>query len=421
MPAAPAARQLDRARSPLAVVGWALAAGSYGALAAWGLQDTAPALWADRALVLAGLGALPAPVALLSGLTTPTHAVTRRFLGQTGASIFSDAVRSAWLLVATLLAVPAGFLLASFSLGLDAVAAQRGAAVLSSGVLGAAIASMTLLAAAMATIAAGTQGAWRAAAGVGFGPPEVAPLLYAPALAFLAGLIPAALLTALWNAAPQVLSAERAWAATAIVLVGSALSARRRCARLAPQVHRALLVIEQAHATPFALAEEAPQPPRWLAAQETSVQFLGRAWVRRYPASLFVSVLIALAATLAVGPKTAPESVVILCFAATLYAGTRGLGLLLAGPELSAAAAWLGGRSDTLRAAERSLALRLTTPAITAIAAGWTSGAWGGAAAGLLGGAVTAALLVRLGHRAVAVWAGRLGLAAAMLLVAGLG
>ena len=273
----------------------------------------------------------------------------------------------------------------------------------------------------MATIAAGTQGAWRAAAGVGFGPPEVAPLLYAPALAFLAGLIPAALLTALWNAAPQVLSAERAWAATAIVLVGSALSARRRCARLAPQVHRALLVIEQAHATPFALAEEAPQPPRWLAAQETSVQFLGRAWVRRYPASLFVSVLIALAATLAVGPKTAPESVVILCFAATLYAGTRGLGLLLAGPELSAAAAWLGGRSDTLRAAERSLALRLTTPAITAIAAGWTSGAWGGAAAGLLGGAVTAALLVRLGHRAVAVWAGRLGLAAAMLLVAGLG
>ncbi len=160
------ARPLTRSTSPLALSAWMMGALLYGSLALWGVHDLPLVRWADRMLILAALGALPMPIVLLSRLTTPPHAVTRRFLGQGGAAIFADAAGTSWRLVATLLAAPVGFLIAGLTLQLDQTALLRGAALLTCGLLGAAIIAIALLAAAMATIARGTQGAWRAMGGL---------------------------------------------------------------------------------------------------------------------------------------------------------------------------------------------------------------------------------------------------------------
>ncbi len=416
-PAEPAGQAASRLSDPgLRLWLWPLGAAILGAVAARSLFGVDPSRFPDRCLVLAGALGLPAPVVLLGTLTTPKHRRTRSFLGQPAAAIARDAVGAGWRLCAALLAAPVGFAAAAAigpGLSDDLL---RATALVGTGAVGVGLSALLLIPGAMVTIARGTPDAWRRAAGLGFGPPEVAPLLYAPALAFLLGLTPVALLSALWGASPALLPPERALAAGAVILISLALTARRRAAALAPEAHGALLTIGQAHATPFTLGEEAPEPPGWLTDEGVTARFLGRAWVRRYPASLAVSGVLALLAC--VGASTTPLSAALVALALTAYAGTRGRDLLREGPDLAGAAAWLGASSAAIDHAERRLSLRLTLPGLAVLALGWPTGQWLAVALGAALGASIAVAIARIPRRSVATWSGRgallLGLVASL-------
>lgn len=405
-------------------------AGTYGLLAAGSLAARAPGMRADRALVLSALAAFVAPLWILGLISTPPMAATRRLLGESTGSTLRASVGAAARVALAMAAAPAGVALGALAHPEAAPDLLRSAALLGCGAVGAGLFAIYALAAAMDTISRGTADAWRAMSGGGaFGPPETTPLLYAPAMAFVLSLMPAALLAAIWGAKAELLPPDRALMAMGAVWLIGAVGARRRVARLAARARRAWLIVEQAHATPFASAEDAPEAPGWLMIaagdrprERGALKLLARSWVRRFPGSAVATVALAGVATLSLSQDDPWWLVTAVCGAVTLYSGTRSFDLPRVDEGVAGAAHWLGVPHQELKRAHRRLGLGLLLPSVALLAVGWSTGAWLAAIVGMVGGALAAVGLMRApgGHSAV-VWLGRAGLALALVASAAAG
>lgn len=360
--------RLCRTVHPAVLLGLVAVAAGLGVADARVLLDTDPTRRPDIAFKLAALPALPLPPLLLGLLTTPRHAVLRRMLGQTATATLRAALREAasWTCVA--LAVPVAMALAGQgSEDVWRAAALAAMSVVLAGGLGTALLLLALRAVAAASLPhAGPARPWQALAGGGaFGPAEATPLLYAPALAFVAAIVPPALLSAVWGAAPELLPVQGlVWPIAGSVLL-SLMVARTQVRAIRPLLQDALLAVEQAHAVTFATAGLLPEPPRWLmpGRPEATVQFLARAWVRRWPGSALASAgLVALAVWLVAHPGPWWAGTWAACLA--FYGAVR-VAALEQDPS-HGAARWLGAAPARLRTAELRLAIGLSLPTLLA-------------------------------------------------------
>ncbi len=366
MPHAPA--ELVRPLHPALLAGLALVALALGLADAQVIASTHASLRSDIALKLAAVAALPLPLVLLGLLTTPRHAVLRRMLGEPAEALLHQALRHAALWTAVAWLVPAGMLLASRDLD---VMRAAGLAVLGIGL--ASSLGVALLLAALRSIAAaaarhGEAGKlWQSLAGGGaFGPAEAAPLLYAPAFALVGAMVPPALLSAFWGAAPDLLTVPALAIFSTVTLAMALGFARVQVRATRPILQDALLAVEAVHATPFAHNVPLPEPPTWLTQGQPdgALQLLARAWTRRWPGSLLASgLLAALAAWLP--PRSDPWRVALLAASLALYSTVRAAAVQDDGAY--GAAAWLGADPRKLRQALTKLGIGLSLPSLAGL------------------------------------------------------
>lgn len=345
------------------LAGLALLAVALGVADAQVLLGTAISLRSDVALKLAAVAALPLPLGLLGLLTTPRHAALRRMLGESAGSLLDRSLHATRLWTAVALLVPAGMLGASRDL--DVVRAA-GLAVLVTTL--AVLLGIGLLLAALRVVVASRVEAnkvWQSLTGGGaFGPAEAAPLLYAPAFALVGALIPAALLSALWGAAPDLLTVPVLAGFTVVTLLIALGFARSQVVATRPLLQDALLAVEAAHATPFASHAPLPEPPAWLTDRTAMPLLLGRAWTRRFPGSLLTSgLLAALAAWLP--PHPGPLRAGLLAATLALYSAVRAATVRDDGAF--AAAAWLGATPLQQRQGLLRLGTGLALPSLTGL------------------------------------------------------
>jgi len=423
-----AVKQLSRSVSNGALLTWTLLALGWGLLAGLALATALPSTRPDRVISLAALAAFPTPLWLLGMLSTPPHAACRRTLGQEAGAVLNASVGAGLRVIAASAAAPLAFAAAA-ALHPEAIDDLLcGAALVACAAVGSGLWAIAALAGALERIARGLQETWRALAGGGvFGPAETAPLLYAPAFAFVVSLLPVALLAAVWGARPGLLTPGAAWGAAAIALIIAAIATRRSLRALKPRAQAALLIVEQAHATPFATSETLPEAPAWLAPrrsdhdeQKTSaVILLGRSWIRRFPASAAVTIGLAVIASAAQRGPTGPWVAAVACLAIVAYSITRVVDLRRVDPDVHGAARWLGASDGEVFAAERRLGLHLGLPALACVGIAWSATAWWPAGAGAIAGAALSWPLLKLrGRPHLVAWTGRLLLASALLLAA---
>lgn len=230
--------------------------------------------------------------------------------------------------------------------------------------------------AAVAQLARGSSGSvWgHLTGGSAFGPAETAPLLYAPAFAFVAALVPATFAAALWGAEAQLASESVLTILGLVAISASALGAARVRKRVAACWPMALVAVEQAHATRFAQQNCLPEPPVWLVGSKPSLGLLtlGRALWRRQPlAPWWVVGLTLLAAWLPrtlQGPSWAMAASLV-CMATGLSWFAHLQARKLTHDALWPALAWLGQGPSERQANLRTLSLRLAM--FTWIALGW--------------------------------------------------
>lgn len=423
-----AQRRLARPIPAGALLATAAVAITWGLLAGLALAATSAGARADRALSLAALAAFPAPLWLLSLLSTPPHAPCRRMLGEDARSVLAGSVRAGLSIIGISLLAPLAVAAAGLWQPAAAEDLQRGAALIACGAIGSGLWALAALAAALDRIASGLQESWRALAGGGvFGPAETAPLLYAPAFAFVVALLPAALMAALWGAKSELLPPSTAVAIALVALVAAGLAARRSLRQLRARVQAALLIVEQAHATPFALAEVHPQVPGWLASgggrldlpTGASYTFIARSWVRRFPASAVATLSLAALAALVLRGQSGQLAVAAACLAICAYSVTRAVDLHRIDETVSGAARWLGASRLQQRRSMQRLALSLGVPSVACLLIGAASGAWLAAGCGLAAGATAGWSLLRWARRpTLTVWTGRLLLVLALLIAA---
>lgn len=401
---------------------------AWGVLAGLTLANTSAGGRADRALSLAALTAFPTPLWLLGLLSTPPHAACRRMLGQDARQVLAAAVRSGAIIIATSATAPLALLAVAIWRPEAAEDLQRCAALIACAAVGSGLWGLAALARALERIALGLQEAWRALAGGGvFGPAETAPLLYAPAFAFVIALLPAAAMAAAWGAGPDLLPPPTAGAVALAALVVAGASARRSLTRLSQRAQAALLIVEQAHATPFAQAEAQPSLPAWFRpaasglspAGAAGLVFMGRSWIRRFPASAPATLALVAIAAAALRDAHNPLAVAAACLAIAAYSMTRAVDLDRLDPAVAGASRWLGATTQMQRQMTHRLTLALVTPAAAALVLGATTGAWAAAIAGTgAGGALASLLLRRSKGPALASWTGRLLLVLALLMAA---
>lgn len=396
------------ARPPARLVRAFASASSVGALAlaiasgvgfGAALAATPASMRPDLALKFSALAALPIPVLLLDAVTTPRNASVRRFLGESAAKMVRQALGLAAVLAVLALGVPVG-IAASVPWHPEASADLWRSALLSATtvVLAAGLAAASLLGA-LKFVAHGQHPVWTALGGGGaFGPAESAPLLYAPAFALIAALVPAGLLAAVWGARADLLSLQvGAWALPVAVLIAVGV-ARHQWRAVAPEVQDALLAVEAAHATPFAQSERMPEAPAWVTPGNPSpeLQFLARHSFRTHPGAMPTTALLVVLAALVPGTSIPPVATGLLAAAILLHATLRaiavesGLGLLTA--------QWLGARPLALRHATVRLSAGLALPGLAALALG----ALGSPLAATLG-----TILGALGGLGIVAWGGR--------------
>jgi hypothetical protein len=357
--------ELVRPQPPALLAGLALLALALGYADAQVLLATGLSLRSDVALKLAAVAALPLPLGLLGLLTTPRHAALRRMLGESAGALLDRSLGSARLWTGLALLVPVGMLAASRD---PDVVRAAGLSLLVTTL--AVLLGVGLLLAALRVVVASRIEAnkvWQSLTGGGaFGPAEAAPLLYAPAFALVGALVPAALLSALWGAAPDLLTLPVLATFTIVTLAIALGFARAQVHATRPLLQDALLAVEAAHATPFASHAPLPEPPGWLTAGDRSAmaQWLGRAWTRRFPGSLLTSgLLAALAAWLP--PHPGPIRAAVLAATLALYGAVRAATLRDDGAF--AAATWLGATPGQLHAGMLRLGLGLALPSLTGL------------------------------------------------------
>lgn len=388
---------LVRAVHPALLVALAVVAAGLGVADARFLMASDPLQRADLAFKLAALPALPLPALFLGLLTTPRHAMLRRMLGESAPAMLDRAARDAAQWTAVALAVPVGMVLASAGLGdVLRAAALAAMAILLAGGLGVALLLAALRAVAAATLPHARGGhLWQALAGGGaFGPAEATPLLYAPAFAFVAAIVPSALLSAVWGAAPDLMPVRMLAVLVAVAAAVAVGLARAQIRASRAMLQDALLAVEQAHATAFAGAQLLPEPPVWLTLgqPDAATRLLARAWVRRWPGSALNSVaLVVLALWLAHAPG--PLQAALLAGAIAFYGAVRVLGIVA--DPVYAAARWLGVADAGQRNALMRLAAGLCVPSLAVVALVLRGAPWPFVLAGLAAGAVGGLLLVR--------------------------
>ncbi len=302
----------------------------------------------------------------------------------------------------------------------------RMAAIVGCGVGSVGAVAIWCLLSALEQIAAGLPPSWRSVSGGGaFGPVETAPLLYAPAFALVAGLVPVGLLTAVWGAKPELLSPIIASAAAVLVIAVGSVLATRQVTRTRRFAQRAQLVIEQAHATRFAMDECLPKAPGWLRlaalsgsgrVSRAAFDLFSAAWIRRFPASAVATAALTMVALLCVEPTDGPLIIGLVALAISLYSSTRADRLSVAEPKLDAAARWLGASEHVLRAGRTRLGAGLCLPAVVLIAIAVDTDAWLAVLAGALIGAITGLTLVgQLRPGGAVSWLGRSALVVALI------
>jgi hypothetical protein len=317
------------------------------------VQAAAPARHSDAALRVAALAALPLPAVLLQWLTLPVHGPARRWMGESAEQTVGRTLAFARRALPVALAIPLGVALAAIPAG-DLQQPLIKAALLAAlaQVLAYGLGAMALLLA-LGAMASGGKDLWQLLAGGGaFGPAQAAPLLYAPAGALVAALVPVAMLSAVWGARADLLGVPLLLG----LLVAAALAVHRGLAgvqrSLGPQLHSGLL--------------------------------RSLAWGRQRPTSLAATLgLVALGALWA-APQASAWALGALGAAIGLYSALRTV-VIDTEPALHAAL-WLGADPGQLRQGQRQLAIALAAPAIAAAVAGWPAalGALVGAAGGWL-------------------------------------
>lgn len=414
-PAAPP-RQLSGALPVWLLLALATASAVLGALLANSLIGLQPVRAADVAFRLAALAALALPALQLQMLTTPKHGPTRRWLGEAS----SQQVRSA-------LADSAKILLATLAgpLGLALALAQGGesphlALLVASGQVGAWAGSAAALLVALGMVGGERRQAFELLSGGGvFGPAEAAPLLYAPALGLLLGLVPAALLSAWLGARPS----QGPWPVSAAILAATAVLGavlvRRAWAATVAGMHAGLRAVELAHATPFAQGQLLPELPPWLdwpPVRDALERWYLLGWSRQHPAShIAVALLVGLAAVAARDDLTALNWLGVGLGIGWYAAARTGE---LADSEVATVADWLGEGRHGARPAARRLALQLGGQALLTFGLASVATPFWAPLAGSLSGIALGWVLAGRWRGAAARWWPRLGPALAVLSLA---
>ncbi|MSP91691.1 MAG: hypothetical protein EXR79_07790 [Myxococcales bacterium] len=393
---------------------WRIGAGAACALAggigglAWG--HVVPAGEAPEvALRLAFALGLPWPLVLLGSMTRPTQRQARSLLGQPAGAQIADGVGRAgqWLGVA--LVAPAALgavcLLQGEVTGLAAlcVGPLNGAAppalalpaMLAAGMVGAFALGVAAIASALAAMGRGVAPAWATVAGGGaFGPATAAPLLYAPAAAQIAALLPIGMLAALWQAWSGLVS-QQVLAGLAIGVcaaeVGVAAGAWRRAR---PWLHAGLVAVDEAHAVRFLTHEDRSPAPAWLVPRRASAgaHWFAMAWHRAAPDPLLITlgsvggVALLLGSDAHAGAAAAGAGVI------ATHAGGRAIRALPAWPP----ARWLGLAPTQAGLAMSSLAWRLVLPAATLVGLAGLTGHWLAVVLGTAAGSVGGVIAVRM-------------------------
>jgi len=367
--------RLTRAAAPVTHALLALAALGVGLALGRVLALEAPRLRPDVALRLAALAALPLPLGLLRLLTTPPHAAARRFLGEPAPELLARSLRTALLWLLEGLLIPLG-MLAACRLWPDASEdLLRGAALTALALLLAAGLGTAALLLALRTVARGPSGLWSSLTGGGaFGPAAAAPLLYAPAFALVAALVPPALLSAVWGAKAALLTPQ----VLLLSLLGAAVLAfvlaLKEIEQARPHLQEALLAVEEAHAMPFAQSDQLPEPPRWLMPGQPNalLHLLARSWMRDRPGSWLTTALLTLLAVVLVRRPAEPLALALVAASIAAYSFVRVLALER--DPVHAAAFWLGAPPPDLQRAVLRLGLGLSLPALSLLALGLLTG-----------------------------------------------
>ncbi len=412
-------RHLSGAPSFWVLTAVAVASAGLGALLAGSLRGLSPVRAADIAFRLAALAALALPALQLQMLTTPKNGATRRWLGEASSQqVHAALADSAKVLLATL----AGPLAMAAALSGSGESPHL-AVLVACGQVGAWAGSAAALLVALGMVGGERRQAFELLSGGGvFGPAEAAPLLYAPALGLLLGLVPAALLSAWLGARP----AQDPWAASALIfaitaVLGGAL-VRRAWAHTVTGLHAGLRAVELAHATPFAQGQLLPELPPWLdwpPVQDAVERWHLLGWSRQHPAShVAVALLVGLAAV-AARDDLALVNWLGVGLGIGWYASAR-TGEL-ADSEVASAGAWLGaaGRDDL--AVARRLALQLGGQALLTIGLSTVASPFWAPLAGSLVGIGLGWALAGRWHGPAARWWPRLGPALTVLCLAATG
>lgn len=388
-----------------------------GALAGLGLLATPASMRADRALVLTGLLAVPAPLLVLLWLPSPPGAPLRRALGETTAARLAATRRLLLRGLLAMLGLPFGAGLVALWRPEAAADLQRFALCTLLGGAGGWLGATATCGWALASIGASRTDRFEKLAGGGvYGPALVAPMIYAPAVGYVLGMMPVGLLVAVWGGLKEPPSWSVLAQGATPALAAFAWLAHRSLAGLEPHVGRAWLRMEEALATPFAYDRSRPEPPSWLVGSAALPRMLGRAWVRRHPLPIAAPVVQALLLGALLPAGSGSAAFALVGVAVGVVAATRGASLTAHEPALAAAAALAGATSGTFAAAQQRLDAGLTAPALLGAAVlAWQGSWWAGPAGVALG--VTAGVLLRRGADAAATLRfARAGAASAVLL-----
>jgi hypothetical protein len=345
---------------------WVVAYGLIGWLLAADALRAAEAARSDRALMVGGWLGAPLALVALGLLTTPRSRDVRAWLGERGDRMIERGLRA---LVALVVASLPGALAAAFRAPAAGPDALRIAGVTATATVGAGLGAAWAILIALGAIARGLGPAWRSAAGGGvFGPAQTAPLLYAPAFGFVVGMLPAVGVAAAWGALGARLPPTQVLFAPLAVGLAGLFAVRQALGSLGPGAWHALVAVAEAHRMPFRQGEALARPGRWLTAGlDARGQATARAWVRRFPASIIVSLTAGVGLGFAGAPG--PVSAFVAALGVTVYGGLRVADLVRRDPDATRALGWLDpGRGAPH--ATRALALRLAVPSALAAALG---------------------------------------------------
>lgn len=309
----------------------------------------------EASLRLAALLVGSLPLLLLAGLSTPPLWQVRSWLGESGPAAVARACRDLVpvLALGQLSAATSGIVMAlSGTTRQDALAMAGVLAVSAAATVGLAGGAILL---ALRVVASGGNAAWSAVSGgANFGPQATAPLLYAPGLGWVAGLVPAAVLSAVWSARPALLTADVLVAADIGALFVAKWLLQQAEVQLTPAATRALQQTADAHALPFAVAQVVPAPPAWLGA--------GSSWVAlvyaRWHAAPWLGPL-ALAIGLGLGLPAAPQPWALALLLAVAAAWSPLRALTHTDDVEDQTAQWLGAAPRQLARERQMLAARL--------------------------------------------------------------